>query len=577
MKEISMSNRMDYQLVEKKSIDKFKTIRKDYNNFTEDEQARFGFYYLVLELITGIQDIEEITKMIIDTDYLSKLYKENNKDLGIDAVFIDDEENIIYLFNFKYRSKFKQLSTAGANELLLSEKFLSNIAVNPEIDNAEKTVSFLKEINDRLDDASSIWEIRLYMVSNDGESLNINTPDLQSLRKNYSTIQLTILSLNELSDFLSIRPSQNSATLVLENNDILTYEESKMTTSKSFIIKLSLVELIKITSKDTELRKIPQLQNIDQYKDLTLDRNVLFDNVRGYLGDTTYNTNIVRTLQKEPEKFFLYNNGITIVADQIESSIQNLDKQLKIVLSNYQIVNGGQTLRSIYKFKEENRDNLENLVHANVLVRIFKTGNERSLINKIAEYTNSQNAISPIDLKSVDGIQLDLERNLYEHGIHYIRKNGIDPIDDEFEYRISMTKIGQLLLSYYGHPEKASNQKKKIFSVYYDRLFNYDHDILQKVVVLAKKYSEIDKKYELTNFQRYEQKIFYIVFLDRYMNDIDKCILLLEETLKEFREDENVPESRKLIQTKFKELLDSKLIRRLSNKGEIEIISLVKN
>lgn len=572
-----MSNRMDYQLVEKKSIDKFKTIRKDYNNFTEDEQARFGFYYLVLELITGIQDIEEITKMIIDTDYLSKLYKENNKDLGIDAVFIDDEENIIYLFNFKYRSKFKQLSTAGANELLLSEKFLSNIAVNPEIDNAEKTVSFLKEINDRLDDASSIWEIRLYMVSNDGESLNINTPDLQSLRRNYSTIQLTILSLNELSDFLSIRPSQNSATLVLENNDILTYEESKMTTSKSFIIKLSLVELIKITSKDTELRKIPQLQNIDQYKDLTLDRNVLFDNVRGYLGDTTYNTNIVRTLQKEPEKFFLYNNGITIVADQIESSIQNLDKQLKIVLSNYQIVNGGQTLRSIYKFKEENRDNLENLVHANVLVRIFKTGNERSLINKIAEYTNSQNAISPIDLKSVDGIQLDLERNLYEHGIHYIRKNGIDPIDDEFEYRISMTKIGQLLLSYYGHPEKASNQKKKIFSVYYDRLFNYDHDILQKVVVLAKKYSEIDKKYELTNFQRYEQKIFYIVFLDQYMNDIDKCILLLEETLKEFREDENVPESRKLIQTKFKELLDSKLIRKLSNKGEIEIISLVKN
>lgn len=577
MKEISMSNRMDYQLVEKKSIDKFKTIRKDYNNFTEDEQARFGFYYLVLELITGIQDIEEITKMIIDTDYLSKLYKENNKDLGIDAVFIDDEENIIYLFNFKYRSKFKQLSTAGANELLLSEKFLSNIAVNPEIDNAEKTVSFLKEINDRLDDASSIWEIRLYMVSNDGESLNINTPDLQSLRRNYSTIQLTILSLNELSDFLSIRPSQNSATLVLENNDILTYEESKMTTSKSFIIKLSLVELIKITSKDTELRKIPQLQNIDQYNDLTLDRNVLFDNVRGYLGDTTYNTNIVRTLQKEPEKFFLYNNGITIVADQIESSIQNLDKQLKIVLSNYQIVNGGQTLRSIYKFKEENRDNLENLVHANVLVRIFKTGNERSLINKIAEYTNSQNAISPIDLKSVDGIQLDLERNLYEHGIHYIRKNGIDPIDDEFEYRISMTKIGQLLLSYYGHPEKASNQKKKIFSVYYDRLFNYDHDILQKVVVLAKKYSEIDKKYELTNFQRYEQKIFYIVFLDQYMNDIDKCILLLEETLKEFREDENVPESRKLIQTKFKELLDSKLIRKLSNKGEIEIISLVKN
>ena len=130
------------------------------------------------------------------------------------AVYSDEGNELIeqlddYIAKFykKYRSKFKQMSTTGANELLLSEKFLSNIAVNPEIDNAEKTVSFLKEINDRLDDASSIWEIRLYMVSNDGESLNINTPDLQSLRRNYSTIQLSILSLNELSDFLSIRPA----------------------------------------------------------------------------------------------------------------------------------------------------------------------------------------------------------------------------------------------------------------------------------------------------------------------------------------------------------------------------------
>lgn len=569
-----MSNNLDYQLIEKKSIDKFENLGLKNIKLLNKEKARFGFYYLAIELITGIHDDTEITKMIIDTDFMTKIYHKKNIDYGVDAVYIDDDKNEILLFNFKYRDKFKKLSTAGTNELIISEKFLSIIGEESEIEYADKTVSYLKEINSRLDDVTE-WKIFLYMVSNDGEKLDINSPDLKCFKKNYNNqVKLVIISLNELAKFLSICPKDNYATVILENNDVLTYEENSMTTSKSFIIKLSLVDLIKITNIDTDLRTVLRLENIDQFADLDLDRSVLFDNVRGYLGDTTYNKNIVKTLIEEPEKFFLFNNGITIVADQVESSKQNLDKQLKIDIKNYQIVNGGQTLRSIYKFKEENLNKINNLVSANVLVRIFKTGHNEGLINKIAEYTNSQNAISEIDLKSVDKIQIDLERNLREHGICYLRKNEVDPILFEFEHKISMIKVGQLLFAYHGHPEKVSNQKKKIFSIYYHKLFNYNDKLLELIIELIYKYFEIDQEYNDSGYEIYEQKIFYIIFLDRYIHNIKESINFLETELKNYKKEEDIPPSRKMIQIKFKEEIRKQLESKLKIKEEIKILNL---
>lgn len=73
----------------------------------------------------------------------------------------------------------------------------------------------------------------------------------------------------------------------------------------------------------------------------------------------------------------------------------------KIELTNYQIVNGGQTLRTIYSFKDSEKDKVNNLAKASVLIRLFKTGMEDGLVNKVAEFTNSQNQISGRDLKAV--------------------------------------------------------------------------------------------------------------------------------------------------------------------------------
>ena len=66
------------------------------------------------------------------------------------------------------------------------------------------------------------------------------------------------------------------------------------------------------------------------------------------------------------------------------------------------------------------------------------------------------------------------------------------------------------------------------------------------------------KKLYESNSKGYEssdQKIFYILYIFEKINiEGEKLIVLLEETIKKYKEDEkNIPDSRKLIQTKFKE------------------------
>jgi hypothetical protein len=65
------------------------------------------------------------------------------------------------------------------------------------------------------------------------------------------------------------------------------------------------------------------------------------------------------------------------------------------------VVNGGQTLRTLHSFKQQDKDNIHlYLSNCELLLRVFKTSTG-PVRNKIAEYTNSQNAISSIDLKSL--------------------------------------------------------------------------------------------------------------------------------------------------------------------------------
>ncbi|RJS63036.1 AIPR family protein [Priestia filamentosa] len=263
-----------------------------------------------------------------------------------------------------------------------------------------------------------------------------------------------------------------------------------------------------------------------------------------------------KTLKSEPTKFFMFNNGVTMTSRDIDVTLVNAKQKWKIVLDNYQVVNGGQTLRTLYEFKDSHYDE-EILNKAHILVRIFKTGKQEGLTNKIAEFTNSQNAISPVDLKSLDSLQIKIEQILKDNGILYVRKVGdLGETDTEYEHRISMERFGQLQYSKLGHPDRASSQKKRIFESYYDEVFGSNNFDIDEAADLVKKYFEISEIYEQSGYSVYEQKIFYAIYLDTKNPDITNNIELIERVLKDYKKESSLSEPRKLIQKGFKDEID---------------------
>ncbi|MCI9061498.1 AIPR family protein [Romboutsia sp.] len=537
-----------------------KELDRDIEIKDETNIPRFGFYFYMIECISDVKDIGSILDFITDTDFNKIIYGEKYNDCGIDAVYIDEDEKIINLFNFKYRDSYKPDKSISENDVFISTKFLNAIQ-NESTEHLEgKIRKFAKEIIEK-NNSNEIWKIKLRMVTNEGESLKDNSGHIDELKKIYD-IDVESITLSDISNFMAIRPEAIESKLILEKDSILTYTENDLESAKSYLIKVPLYELIRITCNNSEYRSFYNIENIEPLSNVSLDYAVLFDNVRGFLGKTKYNENIFKTLENEPSKFFMYNNGLTIIADDIVAKLINGRSKYLITIKNFQVVNGGQTLRAIHEFNRYDTSNIEEfLTQGEVLVKIFKTGSS-DLNNKISEYTNSQNAISMVNLKSVAAEQIQIEQILDSNNIVYARKIGDLGIseDKEYTHKISMEKFGQILFSRQGNPEKASNQKKKIFEKYYNETFLSDKFDINEAPYIVKEYYSIRKEYDTSSYESIEQKIFYIIYMKQHIDkEIKDLIVSLENCLASYKKDSVISPARKLIQKGFKEHLDKLL------------------
>ena len=584
-----MATRNDYKIVRDSSIKLLQLAFNNSQNLTtldDVQKARLGFYHLIIENTLGFQQnldnqnvelVDTSLTKIIDVNYNQKLHNlsyPRMDDYGIDVVNLEEissSEVNINLFNFKYRADFSE-SHIGDTDISRSTKFLDMLfADDLPFDESEnkythKVINFLKNYTNS--DSKYVCNIVLYMISNEANGIHENSYSyVKSLEKRYG-IKIQSITLDNIMSFYDTRNRDKSAKFIVSQEDLISFNLDNQTSNLSFIVKLPINELIRITSSDSDF-SLEQNPSFERWKKLPLqeiDHSLLYDNVRGYLGDTNYNKKIIDTLKDYSGNFFLYNNGITIVAEQIES-----DKQInkfEIKLNNYQIVNGGQTISSIFKFltsiqiteilsAEKINELLEPLFNSFILVRLFKVPQGSELKNLIAEYTNSQNAISDLNLKSISTIQIQIENHFKQHNIIYARKAGdvgdsvVNPI-----FRIGMDDLAQIIYSAQGNPEKVSSQKKKLFKDYYDEIFPKDTFDLDEALSLAKLTQEIRQEYnQKPIYNKTDQKIYYIVYLvQAHSLSILEAMDILEYALKTF--DVNLTETRKLIQVKFKAHLD---------------------
>lgn len=559
-----MASINQFKLVKQKSESYFNILQSEITHeiklSKESDKARFGFYLFILECITNIKDINDLLKLITDTEFNKQVLNTSFEDNGIDAIYINEDEKEISLYNFKYRENYNEDSKHSMNDVFISQKFTNSLISSNSNGLTNKLKAYAEDII-KCFDSNDVWKFKLYMVSNESKNLDKNDHNIEQLKELYD-LEIIPISLSEINDFMSLRPEPICAKMILEKESILSYSEDALSSTKSYIIKLSIPDLLRITCNEKMMRNEYNLSDYTKLNALTLDYNILFDNVRGYLGDTKYNKNIFKTLKEEPNRFFMYNNGITITAQNIDVLPINANKKMQFDLTDIQIVNGGQTLRSLHRFNSFDKSNLTDyLANGEVLVRIFKTGNNPELTSKIAEYTNSQNEISSIDLKSIAHIQIQIEQFLEVHNIIYARKVGDSGLNNKsYKHKISMEKFAQILFSISGNPEKASNQKKKIFEKYYNDVFGEDNFNINESANIVNKYYNIQSIYKSTNYDLSDQKIFYIFYISKYLgDDILEIINNFENVLNSFEKDEEISPARKLIKKGFLDFLNDKL------------------
>ena len=122
---------------------------------------------------------------------------------------------------------------------------------------------------------------------------------------------------------------------------------------------------------------------------------LLEQNVRVFLqARGKVNRGIRLTLENEPSMFFAYNNGITATAEAVE--IGNSGGQMLLRrLTNFQIVNGGQTTASVHVARLRNVDISRTFVQ--MKLSVVSPERATTLVPKISEYANSQNRVSAAD------------------------------------------------------------------------------------------------------------------------------------------------------------------------------------
>ena len=123
---------------------------------------------------------------------------------------------------------------------------------------------------------------------------------------------------------------------------------------------------------------------------------LLEQNVRCFLqARSKVNKGIRNTIQNDPEMFFAYNNGITATAESIRTE-QTARGLLLTHVTNFQIVNGGQTTASLHAGRRNKEVDLSK-VFVQMKLSIVDPEQSEVVVPKISEFANSQNRVNAAD------------------------------------------------------------------------------------------------------------------------------------------------------------------------------------
>lgn len=324
-------------------------------------------------------------------------------DNGIDAIYFDENQDILWLVQAKWKQNGRgQLDTGDL------EKFKTGIL---DIQNENKS-AFNKKIQlkwDQIQSAILSDNLRIkIVVSYTGGSLSSH---------NRKVINTILKELNYFSELASVE----IFNLERINQAIINNKKENNIDIKFQLMNWGRVDFPFVAYygqiKATELAKWWGCYNTKLFN----------KNIRSFIGYSNVNQEISRTLLEEPTLFWYFNNGITVLCKELKKIGIGRDTRISdFYCKGISVINGAQTIGSIGDFfgNEESRDKLE---EADVFIRFISLEDcPEDFGVRVTRATNTQNRIEERDFVSLDEEQERLRLELQIQNKEYIYKRSKD-------------------------------------------------------------------------------------------------------------------------------------------------------
>lgn len=163
-------------------------------------------------------------------------------------------------------------------------------------------------------------------------------------------------------------------------------------------------------------------------------------NIRNFLGSSEVNSAIEKTLNSDAQHFWFYNNGITIIAEDLKrQAIGGNDRSVGMFdCKNVTIVNGAQTVGTIGRTLSG--DESPAFLQARIIV---VSDPDSSLGKLITRASNTQNKIDARNFVALDSEQERIRTELLIEKINYEYREG-EPLEstvDGFEFIEAVTTL----------------------------------------------------------------------------------------------------------------------------------------
>lgn len=372
-------------------------------------------------------------------------------DKGVDGIYINEANGTIDVF----QTKISQKSGRTTGDTILKEffgtlsQFDSKVSIQNLIDTGGQTqvVNLIKRL--QLIQLFDQYRIRGIFICNseidpNGEAYLATTPSIEFIGK--ENLETTYISQSR----------------AIPQNLVASFDISGLNVSKHFVDTTTLAFIAPI--KASELVKMPGIA----------DQSVFAYNVRGPLGGTNVNRDIVKSIKDKSlhKKFPLFHNGITIVTNQITETAD------KLSIDTFFVVNGCQSLTALYKNQKDLTDDLR------VLTKFVQVSVDSDLSKTITHYSNNQNGVKARDFKSNNNIQVRLQNEFkmyYGSEYFFEIKRGED---NSMQKVISNEVAGILIMAFDLKEPWGTHRKYQVFDDKYIDIFGRPEVTAHRILML---------------------------------------------------------------------------------------------